>query len=78
MIAVSDVTDVLNEHVDQILTLENISEIFTKLYELDDEWEPFEATAEQIGSSMSTMCRDICVVAQQQGEYEIRFLRKKK
>jgi len=78
MITVTDVTDALYKNIDKVLTSEKVSEIITKLYELDDEWEPVEITEEQLGSSMSTMCKDICVVAQQQGEYEIRFLRRKK
>lgn len=78
MISVSDVTDVLYESIDQVLTSDKVSAIIAKLYEKDDEWEPMEVSEDQLGSSMSIMCKDICLVAQQQGEYEIRFLRRKK
>lgn len=77
MIAIGDVTDVLARNVDSILSWDKIEKIVIELHQIDDEWEPMEVPTEKLGYTMSTLCPDICLLAEQAAEgYEFRFLRR--
>lgn len=77
MIAISDVTDVLSGNLDSVLSWDKIREIVFELHQIDDEWEPMEVPTEKLGYTMSTLCPDICLLAQQTAKgHEFRFLRR--
>ena len=77
MIAISDVTDVLAKEIGSVLSWEKVEKLVLALHEIDDEWEPMQADPDKLGYTMSTLCPDICLLAQQVKDgYEIRFLRR--
>ncbi len=78
MISISDVTDALAKNVDSVLSWDKIEQIIIELHEMDDDWEPMDAPAEKLGYTMSTLCPDICLLANQAAAgYEFRILRRK-
>lgn len=77
MVTISDVTDALAKEVDSVLSWDKILKIVSELHKIDDEWEPMEVPEEKLGYTMSTLCPDICLLAQEARQgYEIRFLRR--
>ena len=76
MVTISDVTDVLAKELDTVLSWDKIFKIVSELHKMDDEWEPMEVPEEELGYTMSTLCPDICLLAQAREGYEIRFLRR--
>lgn len=79
MISIGDVTDVLAREINSVLTWEKVRNIVSELQRMDDEWEPMEVPVDELGYTMSTLCPDICRLAEQAAKgYEFRFLRRMK
>ncbi len=76
MITIADVTDVLAKEMDSVLSWDKICKIVSELHKVDDEWELMDVPEEKLGYTMSTLCPDICLLAQTREGYEIRFLRR--